>query len=278
MAPQFETVLVDVDRKVATVTLNRPEKKNAINFVMQRELHDAIWALDADDGVRAIIVTGAGDAFCSGYDISAGAAAFGTEGHEEHDRELGVDSESVTDMVAYWRLDTPIIGAINGAAIGVGMTLPLLFDIRYAAEDAKLSFVFNRRGLIPEANSNWLLPRLVGVSRALDLLMTGRQFTGRQAADWGVVSEAYPRADLVPAVLDFAHDLADNAAPASVALVKRFVYEFLGETDREGAMARETAATWWTGEQPDAVEGVMAWIEKRPPEWKLSKHDRPPLA
>src|SRR5207248_10358278 len=118
---KFETVRGDGDRGVATATLNRPDKKNAINLQLEQDLHDAIWGLDADDAIRAIVVTGAGDAFCSGYDISGGAAAFGAEGHEEHDRELGVDSDTVSSRVAYWKMATPIIGALNGAAIGVGL-------------------------------------------------------------------------------------------------------------------------------------------------------------
>ncbi len=200
----FETILVDVDDGVATVTLNRPEKKNAISLQMEQDLHDALWGLDADDTVRAIVVTGAGDAFCSGFDLSGGAGVFGKEGHEEHDRELGVDSDSVSQRVAYWRMATPIISAINGAAVGVGITLPLLMDIRFAAEDAKLSFVFTRRGILPDASSHWLLPRVIGVANALDLLMTGRTITGREAAELGLVSKALPKDEVLPAALAFA--------------------------------------------------------------------------
>ena len=197
------------------------------------------------------------------------------KGHEEHDRELGTDSDSVSQRVAYWRMATPIICAINGAAVGVGITLPLLMDIRFAAEDAKISFVFTRRGILPDASSHWLLPRVIGVANALDLLMTGRTITGREAAELGLVSKALPKDEVLPTALEFAHDLAANCAPASVALVKRLVYRFLGETDQEAAMALETKLVWWTGEQPDAIEGVMSWMERRAPEWKLSKHDAP---
>jgi len=271
----YETIMVDVDSGVATVTLNRPDKKNAISLQMEQELHDALWGLEADDGVRAIVVTGAGDAFCSGFDLSGGAGVFGKEGHEEHDRELGTDSDSVSQRVAYWRMATPMICAINGAAVGVGITLPLLMDIRYVAEDAKLSFVFTRRGILPDASSHWLLPKVIGVANALDLLMTGRTITGREAAELGLVNKALPKDEVLPAALDFARDLAANCAPASVALVKRLVYRFLGETDQEAAMALETKLVWWTGEQPDAIEGVMSWMERRPAAWKLSKHDAP---
>jgi enoyl-CoA hydratase/carnithine racemase len=270
----FETIIVDVDRGVATVTLNRPEMKNAMNLRMEQELHDAMWGLEADDDVRAIVVTGAGDAFCSGFDISD-PAAFGADMHKEHDEQLGVDSDTMSERVAYWRMATPVIGAINGSAIGAGLTVPMLYDVRFAAEDAKLSFRFTRLGILPDAASHWLLPRIVGVSRAMELLMTGRTFTGAEAAELGLVSKALPRDQVLPAAQDFAHDLAANCAPASVALVKRLVNRFLGEPDIAAAMALETKLVWWSGEQPDAMEGVMAWMQRRPPEWKLSKHDAP---
>ena len=270
----FETILVDVDRGVATVPLNRPEMKNAMNLLMEQELHAAMWGLEADDDVRVIVVTGAGDAFCSGFDISD-PAAFGADMHEQHDKELGTDSDTVSERVAYWRMATPIVGAINGAAIGAGLTVPMLYDIRFAATDAKLSFRFTRLGILPDAASHWLLPRMIGVPRALELLMTGRTFTGAEAAEMGIVNQAVPKADVLAAAQEFAHDLATNCAPASLAMVKRLVNRFLSEPDISAAMALETKLVWWSGEQPDAMEGVMAWMQRRPPEWKLSKHDAP---
>jgi enoyl-CoA hydratase/carnithine racemase len=269
------TILVGVDGGVATVTLNRPEQRNAISLGMEQELHDAMWGLEADEAVRAIVVTGAGKGFCSGVDISD-PAAFGAAAHEEHDRELGVTSETVGERVAYWKMATPVIGAINGAAIGAGLTLPLLFDIRFVAEDAKLSFVFTRRGILPEANSTWLLSRLVGVERALDLLLSGRTFSGAEAVEIGLATRALPAPEVLPAAQEFARDLAVNTAPASVATAKRLVYENLAVTDRMASMGRETRLTWWLGEQPDALEGVMAFMEKRDPKWTASKHLRPP--
>ena len=266
------TVLVDVDDGVAIVTLNRPEKRNAINFQMDAELHAALERLDRDESVRAIVITGAGEAFCSGFDISAGAATFGAETHAAHDETLGVDSDAVAERAAFWRMATPTIAAINGAAMGVGITLPLLFDIRLAAESAKIGFVFTRRGIIPEANSNWLLPRLIGVSRALELLMSGRTITGKEAAEYGIVSRALPTDEVLPAALELARDIATNTAPGSVAIVKRLVYQGLEETDRIAAMQRETKLTWLVGEQPDAMEGVLSFLERRPPVWRGTKH------
>jgi enoyl-CoA hydratase/carnithine racemase len=270
----FETILVDVDRGVATVTLNRPEMKNAMNLLMEQELHAAMWGLEADDDVRVIVVTGAGDAFCSGFDISD-PAAFGADMHEQHDKELGTDSDSVSERVAYWRMATPVVGAINGAAIGAGLTVPMLYDIRFVAEDAKLSFRFTRLGILPDAASHWLLPRMIGVPRAMELLMTGRTFTGAEAVELGLVNYAVPKGEVLAAAQEFAHDLATNCAPASLAMVKRLVNRFLAEPDISAAMALETKLVWWSGEQPDAMEGVMAWMQRRAPEWKLSKHDAP---
>ena len=269
----YETILTEVDDVgVATITFNRPDQRNAFNFEMDREFHEAMWELDADEAVRAIVVTGAGRAFCAGLDLSAGGDAFGAETHEAHDRELGVDSDTVAHRSAFWTMATPVIGAINGAAIGAGLTVPLLFDIRLVAEDAKLAFVFARRGVMAEANSTWLLPRLVGVSRALELLLTGRTFTGTEAAEMGLVSAALPADEVLTAATDLARDLAVNCAPSSVALIKRLVHDGLVQSDRIASMQRETKITWWIGEQPDAVEGVMSFLEKRSPDWEGSKH------
>lgn len=272
----YETILVDVAEGVATLTLNRPDRGNAFNHTMDREFHEAIWALDADEDVRVIVVTGAGKIFCGGVDLEPGGDVFGAGAHEAHDAALGVDSDTVGERAAFWRMRTPVIAAINGSAVGAGLTVPLLFDIRYVADDAKLGFVFTRRGIFPEANSNWLLPRLIGLTRALDLLLSGRMFSGREAAEIGLVSKALPKDEVLPAALDLAGDIAANTAPGSVGLTKEMVYACLEETDRLRAMALETKLTWWLGTQPDAVEGIMAFLEKRAPEWQGSKHLEPP--
>ena len=267
-----DELLVDVEGGVATITLNRPDKRNAMTPAMDRTMREAIRALDADETVRAIVVTGAGDSFCSGLDISAGAGAFDADAQAAHDAEAGFTSDTIHEAWSIWKLPTPTICAINGHAIGAGMSFTLLFDIRYAAEDAKLSFVFPRRGLVSEANSNWLLPRMIGVTRALELLLSGRTFSGREAADWGIAARALPQREVLPAALELAHDIADNTAPASVSIIKRLVYDGLDQADRVQSMIDETKLTWWSGQQPDAVEGVMAWLEKRSPKWTGSKH------
>ena len=270
----YETILVDVDGGVATVTLNRPDARNAITIGMQQELHDAVWSLDADDAVRAIVITGAGKAFCSGIDMVEGG--FGTDFQEEHDRELGVTSDSVWESVAFWQLATPVLGAINGAAVGAGLTLPLLFDCCYVAEDARLQFMFTRLGVAPDANSTWLVPRIVGLPRALDLLLSGRPFTGAEAATIGLCVRAMPADEVLGATQALARDIAENTSPLAVAVTKRLVHEFAHADERPAAMTRETKLIWWLGSRPDALEGPMARMEKRTPQWSDSKHTPPP--
>lgn len=269
---ELETIRVDVsDHGVATLTLNRPDSMNAFTHAMDREFHETMWNLDGDDEVRAIVVTGAGRAFCAGIDLSAGAAVFGADAHEAHDAALGVDADSIPARSAFWTMRTPIIGAINGAAVGAGLTVPMLFDIRIVAEDAKLGFVFTQRGIVPDANITWLLSRLVGVERALDLLMSGRMFTGAEAAAMGLALRAVPKDEVLPTAHGLATELAQRAAPLPVGIVKELVYASLGETDRAAAFARETKIIWWVGEQPDAIEGVMSYLEKRAPAWSVPK-------
>lgn len=273
MTGTWETVLVELDEGVATLILNRPDAMNAFDHTMDREFHEAMWALEADDAVRAIVVTGAGRAFCSGIDLAGGEDVFGAEAHAAHDAAQGVDSDSVPNRSAFWTMRTPVIGAINGAAVGAGLTVPMLFDLRIVAEDAKLGFVFARRGIVPDANIHWLLPRLVGVERALDLLMSGRMFSGAEAVAMGLALRAVPRDQVLKEAQALALELAVHSAPLAVGLVKQLTYEQLGETDRVAAFARETKVIWWSGEQPDAMEGVMSFLERRTPEWTTSKHE-----
>jgi enoyl-CoA hydratase/carnithine racemase len=270
-----DEVLVEVADGVGTVTLNRPEKRNAMTPAMDRTMRESIRALDADEAVRAIVITGAGDVFCSGMDISGGATAFDADAQAAHDETAGFTSDTIHEAWALWKLPTPTICAINGHAVGAGMSFTLLFDIRYVADDAKLSFVFPRRGLVSEANSNWLLPRMIGVTRSLELLLSGRTFSGIEAAEWGIAARSFPKDDVLPAALDLARDIAANTAPASVSIIKRLVYEGLEDDDRVKSMIDETKLTWWSGQQPDALEGVMAWMEKRDAKWTGSK--RPDL-
>ena len=265
---EYETILTEDKDGVGLVTLNRPERLNAYNARLGLELRHAIVMFDRREDIRAIVVTGAGRGFCAGADLSSGADTFGRGAvMDAPPTELVVE-----DKRAYWEMNTPIIAAINGAAVGVGLTMPMEWDIRIAAEDAKLGFVFNRRGVIPELASNWIVPRVVGVSRGLELLMTGKMITGREAAEIGLVSSARPRDEVLPAAMELAHDIAANVAPVSAAIVKRLVYANLGETDRRAAQRRESRLFGWTTQQPDSREGPLAFVEKRAPQWQLAKN------
>lgn len=270
MSPNFVTVEVEIDQGVGLVTLNRPDQLNAFNRQMTNEFFAALDQLDADDAVRAIVVTGAGRAFSAGADLSEG---FGRAAPAPEPDDGGRSSVDVKP----WEMRTPIIAAINGAAVGMGITYPLLWDIRLAADDAKIGLVFTRRGILPEANSLWLLSRLIGAARALELLLTGRTITGREAAELGLVNRSVPGDRLLDEALELGRDIAVNTAPASVALTKRLFYKYLEEGDRMAARAEELEMFQWTLGQPDVREGVAAFRERRAPEWSVVSEDDLPL-
>jgi enoyl-CoA hydratase/carnithine racemase len=264
----YEQIVVERDGPVGLVTLNRPERLNAWTWTMAAELHHVFAALDADDGCRAVVVTGAGRAFCAGADLGGGGATFTGESDA-----LGSTGDAAEVYAARppYELRTPIIAAINGPAVGAGLTMPIEWDLRVAAEDAKLGFVFNRRGIMPDADLLWLVPRLIGASSAMDLLLTGRMFTGREAFELGLVHRCVPTDQVLDTALELAHDIAVNTGPVSVAVTKRVLWEFLTEPDRKSARARQDQLFAWTGLQSDAGEGVLAFLEKRDPAWTLSK-------
>ena len=268
----YETILIARSEGVGLVTLNRPQRMNAYTWRMEVELQHAFHSLDQDEDVRAIVVTGAGRAFCAGADLESGGDTFSGDSFESR---LQLEEELHVPDKAPWELSTPIIAAINGAAVGVGITLPMQWDIRFAAQDAKLGFVFTRRGVVPEANSQWIVPRLIGTSRALELLLTGRMFTGAEAAEWGLVSRAFPSEEVLPNALKVAEDIARNTAPAAVAATKKLVYRFLEDGDRKAAHGLEDEVFKWAGSTIDCAEGITSFLEKRDPEWKMSKHDLP---
>ena len=259
-------ISVDSAGATAVVWLDRPDRGNAFTAAMQIELHRQLERLDADDTVRAIVVTGRGRHFSTGADMEPGGAnfAFDDEQHRRSRAELAARPRP-------WRLRTPIIGALNGSAVGIGLTFPVQWDIRIVNESAKYGFVFVRRGLIPEQNSLWLLPRLVGMGRAMELLMTGRIFSGAEAKDYGLALEAVPADDVLPRAMQLADDIAQHTAPAAVGITKQLAYELLSETDREAAFHREWEVFRWLGRQDDATEGVASFLERRPPKFALSK-------
>lgn len=260
----YEAIEVARAGRVATVTLNRPDQLNAWDWQMHRELRHAYAALDADDDVRAIVLTGAGRAFCAGASLAPSGETFaGTRRPDEFDERYPGPAKNPAELA------TPMIAAVNGHAVGAGLTLAMAADIRVVAEDAKLGFVFNRRGVMPDADLLWSLPRLIGYSRSIDLLLTGRVFRGGEAVELGLATRAVPAAEVLPAALELAQDIAENVAPVSAALTKLVGLRALGDVDRETVLEWQRALFRWTGQQADAVEGVRAFLERRPPEWQL---------
>jgi enoyl-CoA hydratase/carnithine racemase len=258
----WETVGYEVDRGVATVTLNRPERLNAWNAQLARDLSLALDAADSDDAVRSVVITGAGRAFCAGADLEKGAETF-----DDHRNESRRNREDEPLRLPY-QLRKPVIAAINGAAVGVGITYPLLADVRFVATDAKISFAFVRRGMMPELASHALLPRVVGLSNAADLLLSGRMISGQEAADMGLASAALPRDEVLAAAQERAREVC-QAAPVSVAIAKRMIWgNLLG--DIASTTRKENRLFAWLGSQPDAAEGITSFLERREPEWKMS--------
>lgn len=258
---------------VAVVWLDRPDAGNAFTPSMQEALHVALFDLDRDPDVRVIVVTGRGRLFSAGADVSSGGSAFDLTPAETDELRT-----TIATRPRPWNLGMPIIGALNGSAVGLGLTLPLQWDIRVMAEDGKYGFVFPRRGITPEAASAWLLPRLVGMSVATELLLTGRFFSGREAASIGLATRAVPADEVLSTALEIANDIATNCSPLAVALTKRMLRDFAAESDRERAWSTDWELFRWIGRQPDAVEGVTSFLEKRSPQWPCAKDTEPPPA
>jgi enoyl-CoA hydratase/carnithine racemase len=266
----YRTLLLDVRDNVALITLNRPDQLNAFTPRMGLELGHAFTELDRSEEVRAIVVTGAGRAFCSGAALDREASSFQAGSREDSDM-----GPPISDLTP-WTMATPVLAAINGIAVGLGITYPLQWDIRIAAETARMAFVFTRRGMIPEGNSLWLLSRAVGASRAAELLLTGRTFTGKEACEMGLVSRAVPEGEVVDATLQVAREIATNTSPAAVATTKKLFYEQLASPDRAASRELERNTFRWLLSEPDAAEGVVAFLERREPRWQTSKHLAPP--
>ena len=255
-------VLVTVDDGVATITLNRPERLNAMNNRAVKALSSSYAALDADDAVRVIVLTGAGRAFCSGADLARRGGAF------QAPRQPGVYRSSPARPLAF-QIRKPVIAAINGHAIGLGMTLAMHCDMRFMANEAKWGIVQVRRGVVPDAISHWTLTRAVGLAKAAEVLMTGRLFEGPEALRLGVASQCLPAPEVLPAALDLAREMAREVSPLSAALSKRILWAAAdGLVDRIDAL--ETEAHVLLMGRPDALEGGRAAFEKRAPQWVSS--------
>jgi enoyl-CoA hydratase/carnithine racemase len=267
----FETCYLDIADGVAVLTLNRPDRMNAFTGQMMLDMITAFDQTDADDAVRAVIVTGAGRAFCAGADLGAGAKTFDYEARDDRpERGAKEDLEYLRDgggrlTLRIYESLKPVIGAINGAAVGIGVTMQLPMDIRIASNDAKFGFVFARRGIVPEACSSWFLPRLVGPSTALEWCFSGRVFPASEAKERGLVRSLHAAEDLLPAAHAIAREIADNTAPVSVSLTRQMLWRMLGADHPMEAHKIDSRAIFARGKQPDAKEGVMSFLEKRTP-------------
>ena len=260
----YETIKYEVAEQILTITLNRPEKLNAFNAAMQRELIDAFDQADRDDGVRAIIVTGAGRAFCAGADLSAGRGTFdATQGTRPQTIDEHRDGGGLVALRIF-ESKKPVIAAINGPAVGVGATMTLPMDVRLASEDARMGFVFARRGIIPEACSSWFLPRVVGISRAMEWVSTGRVFTAQEGLEAGLLRSVHPAGELLDAAQALAREIVKNTAPVSVALARQLMWRMLGAEHPMLAHRADSRGMFSRGQSADAVEGITAFLEKRP--------------
>lgn len=268
----FETIRLEVEDGIATLTLNRPDKLNAFNTQMMQEMIAAFDQTDADDSVRVVIVTGAGRAFCAGADLSAGAATFDYSTRGGQDKEArtieGVqrDGGGLLTLRIYDSLK-PVIAAVNGPAVGVGVTMQLAMDIRMASTDARYGFVFSRRGINPEACSSWFLPRLVGVQTALEWCYSGRVFPAQEAHERGLVRSLHAPEDLLPAARALAREIADNTAPVSIALTRQLIWRMAGASHPMEAHMADSRGIQARGAMADAKEGVVSFLEKRPPRY-----------
>jgi len=269
VAKTFETLLYDVTGGVATITLNRPDRLNAFTPKMMIELIEVFDDTDHDDEVKAIIITGAGRGFCAGADLASGGDTFDHTGGKPKPMQIHVNgirrdgAGRVT--VRMFESLKPIIAAVNGAAVGAGVTMTLPMDIRLASTTAKFGFVFARRGIVTEAASNWFLPRVVGIQTALEWCMTGRVFSAEEALERGLVRSLHAPEDLLPAAHALAREIVDNAAPVSVALTRRMLWRGLTLDHPMAAHRADSRGIQARGASADAQEGIAAFLEKRPP-------------
>jgi enoyl-CoA hydratase/carnithine racemase len=271
----YSCIAYEVADGIATLTLRRPEKLNAFTQEMMRELLHVFDAIDADDAVRAVIVTGDGRAFCAGADLSAGSAAFRDDaldaaspaaGSIDYSAERFRDSGGILTLRIF-RCLKPIIAAINGAAVGIGATMTLPMDIRLASDAARIGFVFARRGIVPEAASCYFLPRIVGISRALEWCYSGRLYSAAEAKAGGMIREIYPPDQLLGAARAIAREIIENTAPVSIALIRQMMWRGLGMNHPMQAHRIDSRGIASRGRSADVAEGVQSFLDKRPPQF-----------
>jgi len=264
----FTQILYDVADGIATITMHRPEKMNAFTNVMMREMCAAFDLVDADDAVRAVIVTGSGDrAFCAGADLTpeGGGDVFASRSDVETLSDERVRDSGGRLTLRIFQCKKPVIGAINGAAVGIGATMQLPMDFRLASDTARFGFVFARRGIVPEAASSWFLPRLVGMQQALEWCMTGRVFNAAEALQGGLVRSIHAPADLMDAARALAREIADNTAPVSIALTRAMLWRLSAAEHPMAAHQIDSRAIYRRSRSGDAKEGISSFLEKREP-------------
>ncbi|HJZ20889.1 MAG TPA: crotonase/enoyl-CoA hydratase family protein [Bradyrhizobium sp.] len=274
----YETIKYEVADEILTITLNRPDKLNAFNGVMLQEMIEALDAADADDGIRAIIITGAGRGFCAGADLSSGADTFDRDARRGPVKRLANGKVDYSDAAVrdgggqltlrIFKCLKPVIAAVNGPAVGIGVTMQLAMDIRIASENARFGFVFSQRGIVPEAASSWFLPRIVGISQALEWCYTGRVFPAQEALAGRLVSKVVPADELLPTARALAREIATKTAPVSIALIRQMMWRMLGADDPMEAHKVDSRGIYARGRSDDVKEGVVSFLEKRPAEFK----------
>ena len=286
---EFEQITTELADGVLTITLNRPDRLNAWTGTMANELHAALDRADADDDVRAVIFTGAGRAYCAGADLERGGETFTTKappsgaadnptkapqsGAADSPDRLHEDPDSVPRdsggrlTLRIFDCTKPVIAAINGPAVGIGATMTLPMDVRLASENARIGFVFVRRGIVPEACSSWFLPRVVGISRAMEWVATGRVFGAQEALEGGLVRSIHPAGELLDAAHALAREIAENTAPVSVALARRMMWRMLAAEHPMLAHRADSRGMYFRGRSADAAEGITSFLEKRPAEF-----------
>jgi len=269
----YETLRTELDDGVLTVTLDRPDRLNAFNLQMMHDWLDLLDEIDADDAVRVVIVTGAGRGFCAGADLGSGGDSFdasASEAREEHRDGGGQVTLRLFDC------KKPLIAAINGPAVGVGITMTLPMDVRIASDRARMGFVFARRGIVPEACSSWFLPRVVGINRAMEWVATGRVFPAAEALAGGLVSRVVPHEELLPAARELAREIVENTSAVSIALSRQLLWKMLGADHPMEAHRLDSQAIYAMGRSPDAYEGVQSFLEKRPPKFTMKPSEDMP--
>jgi enoyl-CoA hydratase/carnithine racemase len=257
----------EIDRGIATITLHRPDSMNAFTPVMRDELITIFAEADMDDAVRVVVITGAGKAFCAGADLSGGGSTF-----DRSEKTTISDHRDGGGQVALaiYKCRKPVIAAINGHAVGIGITMTLPMDMRIVAEDAKIGFVFAKRGVVLEACSSWFLPRIIGIAKATELAYTGRVFRAVEEADSGLFNYVLPKDRVLSKAMEIAAEIAANTSAVSVALNKALLWHGLGEDDPQSAHLVDSRCFYWVGKQKDAREGILSFLEKRQPNFTMS--------